>query len=409
MRKIVASLLVLLAVSCTSAMAAQIVVDGQIDAGAYCVITDVSGDMGTYGMDMVAWGFAVDRTTGTSTHGTLYTYFEMANDVSLFQPANNGVFYVSVFVDGDMSTSTTGTGDQYARWSQPGTTGAESIKNVDIQVEYGDGQYGSSTGEGYNYWGSGGNIGNWLAAVSTSGTGNQAGTAWSGKVIEMAVDLSDLNGAYNSLAGTWPKDAWWIGGRVCGQNTQAAAEGFGWWGDLAIGGWDQGGDGSSFEGTLVSVGDPNYATQQGTPILIGDYNYDGVVNAADLDFCTRGIYNAAENALLDLSGNGVSDSNDLAAMLTSGMLGVSTYVGDANLDGQVEASDFSLMLEKWQQNGFGWAYGDFNGDNVADASDFSLMLEQWQNGVESSPLVTPEPATLSLLALSGLALLRRRK
>ena len=57
---------------------------------------------------------------------------------------------------------------------------------------------------------------------------------------------------------------------------------------------------------------------------------------------------------------------------------------------------------------------DFNGDNFVDLIDFAIMRGNFGFGVESAPdadltATTPEPATLSLLALGGLVMLQRRR
>ena len=59
----------------------------------------------------------------------------------------------------------------------------------------------------------------------------------------------------------------------------------------------------------------------------------------------------------------------------------------------------------WQQPG-GRADGDFNGDGFVDDLDLTVLALEWPGGGLDVSAV-PEPATLSLLALSGLALLHR--
>jgi hypothetical protein len=50
-----------------------------------------------------------------------------------------------------------------------------------------------------------------------------------------------------------------------------------------------------------------------------------------------------------------------------------TYYGDANLDGSVNGSDYTLV-DNGFHNGFtGWQNGDFNYDNTIDGSDYSLI------------------------------------
>jgi hypothetical protein len=86
-----------------------------------------------------------------------------------------------------------------------------------------------------------------------------------------------------------------------------------------------------------------------------------------------------------------------------------TNYGDANLDRFTDFTDFQVLLDHWQAPG-GWASGDFYGDGTVDFLDFQVLLDYWNpGGWNAGTSQVPEPATLSLLALGGLALLRRKK
>ncbi len=50
-----------------------------------------------------------------------------------------------------------------------------------------------------------------------------------------------------------------------------------------------------------------------------------------------------------------------------------TYYGDANLDGQVDGSDYTLIDNGYNQHLTGWYNGDFNYDGVVDGSDYTLI------------------------------------
>jgi hypothetical protein len=54
-----------------------------------------------------------------------------------------------------------------------------------------------------------------------------------------------------------------------------------------------------------------------------------------------------------------------------------TYVGDANLDGHVDGSDYSLIDNGYNNHLTGWYNGDFNYDGVVDGADYTLIDNQY--------------------------------
>ena len=88
--------------------------------------------------------------------------------------------------------------------------------------------------------------------------------------------------------------------------------------------------------------------------------------------------------------------------------------GDANGDGKVDGGDLALMGGAWMQSGKSWGAGNFNNDpnGMVDGGDLALMGGMWmwsKPGPAPSGQPIPEPATASLLALAGLALMRRKR
>jgi fibronectin-binding autotransporter adhesin len=147
------------------------------------------------------------------------------------------------------------------------------------------------------------------------------------------------------------------------------------------------------------------------------------------------IINADENNLPLYGGYfGISTSFDGDTnVAVDDVLVKYTYYGDANLDGVVDGSDYSLIDSAFLNNATsgntaltGWFNGDFNYDGVVDGSDYTLIdnaFNRQGNSLGVNPaalLVTataeiaaispvPEPAMLGLLTFSAIGLLSRRQ
>jgi len=134
---------------------------------------------------------------------------------------------------------------------------------------------------------------------------------------------------------------------------------------------------------------------------------------------------ATDDALTGLSyGIGYADGADgIVAGLPSGEIEIMfTLLGDANLDGTVNAEDFTLFSEHLGQSGQTWDDGDFNYDGTVNAEDFtsfSANLGQTaslaaQAGILNSANAinlanVPEPACAGMMVIAGLGILRRRR
>ncbi|MCC6679570.1 MAG: PEP-CTERM sorting domain-containing protein [Phycisphaeraceae bacterium] len=98
--------------------------------------------------------------------------------------------------------------------------------------------------------------------------------------------------------------------------------------------------------------------------------------------------------------------------------------GDANGDGVVNLADLQILGDNWMAGGAAWAQGDFTGDGLVNLADLQILGDNWGasgplwkdlhdpitgESLDLAFVITPEPSSLVLLALSGAAMLRRRR
>ncbi len=94
------------------------------------------------------------------------------------------------------------------------------------------------------------------------------------------------------------------------------------------------------------------------------------------------------------------------------------HAGDVNADGKVNALDFNAIAAHFgMSSGAIWTQGDLNYDGKVNALDFTILANNFGYsgpvpgqilGADALGLAVPEPTSLALLALGGLALRRRR-
>jgi hypothetical protein len=132
-------------------------------------------------------------------------------------------------------------------------------------------------------------------------------------------------------------------------------------------------------------------------------------------------------------GIGYADSADPGdpAGLSSGTIEIIyTLLGDANLDGKVNGTDFNLMAANFNQSvTAGWDEGDFNYDGKVNGNDFVLLADNFnqfasQSAVSAADLAAldnfavangislvnvPEPMSAGMMVMAGLGILRRRR
>jgi hypothetical protein len=112
---------------------------------------------------------------------------------------------------------------------------------------------------------------------------------------------------------------------------------------------------------------------------------------------------AVSNADLNQWLSDAATANDFAAPY---------LLGDANLDGAINASDLDALGQNWQGRPNTWQLGDFNADGIVSTGDLNNLGRNWQQSIPStaSPENVPEPAAFTLLLCVMLTpLLRHRR
>ncbi len=133
------------------------------------------------------------------------------------------------------------------------------------------------------------------------------------------------------------------------------------------------------------------------PDIRADINDDGVLNAADADLLSLIIRRNGADAVADLSIDGKVDQTDLGLWIHEHR---KSYFGDANLDGQFNSQDLTLVFQAGEYEDFveantGWADGDWNADGEFSSSDLVVAFQD--GGYEQGPrqdvtISVPEPS-----------------
>jgi hypothetical protein len=102
-------------------------------------------------------------------------------------------------------------------------------------------------------------------------------------------------------------------------------------------------------------------------------------------------------------GTAIYTSLDNAPVAVNDVLVKYTYFGDTNLDGKIDASDYSRIDNGYLNKLTGWYNGDFNYDGVINGSDYTLIDNAFnrQGAQLSSQIASPDAAIASQIASSS--------
>ena len=152
--------------------------------------------------------------------------------------------------------------------------------------------------------------------------------------------------------------------------------------------------------------------------VAGDFNDDLLINGVDIDALMNEVAAGTNDAAFDLNTDGLVNDGDRDAWLAiagpaNGFAGP-LLVGDSNLDGTIDAADLNATALRWQTDNADWTKGNYSGGNN-DAGDLNAMALNWQQSVPlaaaaaSGTQSVPEPATHLLILLGLLPLLNAHR
>ena len=155
-----------------------------------------------------------------------------------------------------------------------------------------------------------------------------------------------------------------------------------------------------------TIGDPtswNTVRLAGPTAAPGDFDANGALDASDIDALSAAVLAMSDDATFDLDGDGAISAGDRTAWIKDLK---NTWVGDSNLDGEFNSSDFvqvfSAGLFETNQPAT-WAQGDWNGDGTFNSSDFVASFSDggFEMGPRTAAQSVPEPSSTSILVLCG--------
>ncbi|MCA9217145.1 MAG: PEP-CTERM sorting domain-containing protein [Planctomycetales bacterium] len=144
--------------------------------------------------------------------------------------------------------------------------------------------------------------------------------------------------------------------------------------------------------------------------LGGDYNGNGVLDAADIDLLATAVMENSDDLRFDANADGAVTGDDRQFWVTEL---ANTWIGDSNMDGEFNSTDFVVVFGAGEYEdeltaNSTWATGDWNGDKEFNSSDFVAAFSDggYEKGPRPAPV--PEPSATILLLMACVMFVHRR-
>lgn len=158
----------------------------------------------------------------------------------------------------------------------------------------------------------------------------------------------------------------------------------------------------SIDVRIVGAGEMVASSQTTVFFPFGDFDYDTQLTCTDLDELTANVGSA--DPTYDLNGDGEVSSADIQHFVE---VQAGTSLGDTNLDGAVDANDWSVIEGNLFTATAGHCQGDLNSDGAVDGRDFNIWNDN-RTPVGAALASVPEPAHGWWLGFGMAVFLRRR-
>jgi len=145
--------------------------------------------------------------------------------------------------------------------------------------------------------------------------------------------------------------------------------------------------------------------------LKGDFNGNGVLDAADIDDLTSKSASMTNPIEYDLNNDTFVDSADVQLWVRDLFY---SWIGDANLDGVFDSFDLIEVLAAStyeKEVPAVWTTGDFDGNGRFASNDLidALADAGYEQGPRMDVAAVPEPSSVSLLCIGALLAVAPRR